>query len=77
MKELSQPAANKSGKERVMKRIAILFSGQGSQYVGMGRKVYESDESVRGLFDLASDVLGMDMKFGCMGSNHWGSLPVP
>ena len=36
-----------------MKKIGVLFPGQGSQYVGMGKKLYERFESVRALFDAA------------------------
>ena len=36
-------------------KLGILFAGQGSQKVGMGKDFYESSESFRGVFDLLND----------------------
>lgn len=44
-----------------MNRIGIVFPGQASQYVGMGRDLYESDARVRKLYDVASNDLGEDI----------------
>lgn len=44
-----------------MDTIGIVFPGQGSQYVGMGRELYEKFHSVREVFDQAGDALGIDM----------------
>lgn len=38
--------------------MAWVFPGQGSQYVGMGRDLYESNPSARTVFDTADSVLG-------------------
>jgi [acyl-carrier-protein] S-malonyltransferase len=39
----------------------FLFPGQGAQYPGMAKDLYESSEDVRGLFKTAGEVLGKDM----------------
>lgn len=41
-------------------KIAAVFSGQGSQYAGMGKTLYESSEIARGIYAKASDILGYD-----------------
>jgi [acyl-carrier-protein] S-malonyltransferase len=44
-----------------MKNIAMLFPGQGSQYVGMAQQLYQQDEATRQLFRQAGEVLALDM----------------
>ncbi len=39
----------------------FLFPGQGAQYPGMAKDLYEASDEVRGLFASASRVLGKDM----------------
>ncbi|OFI50411.1 [acyl-carrier-protein] S-malonyltransferase [Floricoccus tropicus] len=43
-------------------KTAFLFSGQGSQYVGMGLDLYQNESEFRKVFDQASDILGYDLK---------------
>lgn len=43
-------------------KIGYLFSGQGSQAVGMGRSFYESSPEVRDLFDRAAAALSIPIK---------------
>jgi [acyl-carrier-protein] S-malonyltransferase len=41
---------------------AILFPGQGSQFPGMGKELYETSEIARDLFAQANDILGFDLQ---------------
>lgn len=46
---------------------AYVFPGQGAQFTGMGKDIYESNEEVRALFEKANDILGFritDIMFG-------------
>ncbi|HVY54231.1 MAG TPA: ACP S-malonyltransferase, partial [Thermodesulfobacteriota bacterium] len=47
--------------------IAFVFPGQGSQYVGMCKELYEEFGVARSTFEEASDVLGFDMAGLCFG----------
>ncbi len=37
---------------------AYVFPGQGAQFVGMGKDLYETNEAARDLFEKANDILG-------------------
>jgi len=42
-------------------KISFVFPGQGSQYVGMGKEIYEHFDEARNTFDEASDALGYNV----------------
>ncbi|WP_294129766.1 ACP S-malonyltransferase [uncultured Clostridium sp.] len=45
-----------------MMKIAFIFSGQGSQYIGMGKELYDNIPSCKKIYDKANEVLGFDLK---------------
>ncbi|HAH21978.1 MAG: [acyl-carrier-protein] S-malonyltransferase [Omnitrophica WOR_2 bacterium GWF2_43_52] len=49
-----------------MKPIALLFPGQGSQYVGMGKDLYEAFPESKAVFDTADKVLGFPLTKLCL-----------
>ena len=45
--------------------LALLFPGQGSQEVGMGRVAYETSAAAKEVFETADDVLGFSISKIC------------
>jgi [acyl-carrier-protein] S-malonyltransferase len=48
-----------------VEKIAFLFAGQGSQYVGMGKDLYEAFPESKAVFDQANEALGFDITSLC------------
>ena len=49
----------------ISNRTAFVFPGQGSQYVGMGKSLYEASEAARRIFHQADEVLGFSLSSLC------------
>lgn len=50
-------------------RVGILFPGQGTQHVGMGKKWYEADRKVQEYFEHANSCLGVNVAKLCFASH--------
>ena len=40
---------------------AYVFPGQGAQFSGMGKELYQNSEAVKNLFDEANQILGFEI----------------
>lgn len=52
-----------------MSKIVYLFSGQGSQYVGMANEFYEKYDSCKEIFKIGTKILGFDLADICFNSD--------
>lgn len=48
-----------------MNKVAVVFPGQGSQYVGMGKDLYENNSLAREIFQQADEILNFKLSQIC------------
>ena len=53
-----------------MGKVALVFPGQGAQYVGMGKDFYEQIAVCKKIYDMASEVTGLDIPKICFTENE-------
>ncbi len=48
-----------------MQKVAVVFPGQGSQYIGMGKALFEASQEAREVFSLAEEASGLSIERLC------------
>lgn len=48
-----------------MQKVAVVFPGQGSQYIGMGQALFEASQEAREVFSLAEQASGLPLQRLC------------
>jgi [acyl-carrier-protein] S-malonyltransferase len=62
---MSEVSERPDARAWLSERVAIVFPGQGSQFVGMGRALAEASAAARGVFDRADAALGAPLSALC------------
>ena len=54
-----------------MSKTAFIFPGQGAQTAGMGKDFYANSRTAKDIFDMASELLSLDMRKLCFEKNDF------
>ncbi len=52
-------------RDQISDKVAMVFPGQGSQFVGMGRAIFDASAAARRIFDQADGILGIPLSRLC------------
>jgi len=52
-------------RKKIMRKYAVIFPGQGAQYIGMGKTLCQQYSIAENIFNEANDILHMDIKRMC------------
>ena len=73
--ETRQAPGGEAPRAEAAPRVAMLFTGQGSQYGGMGRDLYETEPVYRDVIDRCEQILAPSLGRSIRGVLHEGAAP--